>query len=131
MLKPLDGRLRALVMTSVTAVLALAGGAATDALALPRDGTGWVGLALVTVFYCIALSLLFVVLPKLPPTSSVALNFEPIALLAPRVDLPRPGGDVRADRRRVRHRGRDRLDGADEEVAQAPAGLAASGPLPK
>jgi len=81
-LKPLDGRLRALVMTSVTTVLAVAGGAATDALALPRDGTGWVGLALVTVFYCIALSLLFVVLPKLPPTSSVALNFEPIALLA-------------------------------------------------
>jgi drug/metabolite transporter (DMT)-like permease len=26
--------------------------------------------------------MLFVVLPKLPPTSSVALNFEPIALLA-------------------------------------------------
>ena len=81
-LKPVDGRLRAFVMTAVTTVLALAGGAATDALALPGDGTGWVGLALVTVFYCVALSLLFVVLPKLPPTSSVALNFEPIALLA-------------------------------------------------
>jgi len=81
-LKPVDGRLRTFVMTAVTAVLALAGGAAAEALALPGDGTGWVGLALVTVFYCIALSMLFVVLPKLPPTSSVALNFEPIALLA-------------------------------------------------
>jgi drug/metabolite transporter (DMT)-like permease len=81
-LKPVDGRLRTFVVTAVTAVLALAGGAAADALALPRDGTGWAGLALVTAFYCIALSTLFVVMPKLPPTSSVALNFEPIALLA-------------------------------------------------
>ena len=80
-LKPVDGRLRTFVVTAVTAVLALAGGAAADALALPRDGTGWAGLALVTAFYCIALSTLFVVMPKLPPTSSVALNFEPIALL--------------------------------------------------
>jgi len=81
-LKPVDGRLRTFVVTAVTAVLALAGGAAADALALPRDGTGWAGLALVTAFYCIALSTLFVVMPRLPPTSSVALNFEPIALLA-------------------------------------------------
>jgi drug/metabolite transporter (DMT)-like permease len=81
-LKPVDGRLRTFVVTALTAVLALAGGAAADALALPRDGTGWAGLALVTAFYCIALSTLFVVMPKLPPTSSVALNFEPIALLA-------------------------------------------------
>jgi drug/metabolite transporter (DMT)-like permease len=81
-LKPMDGRLRTFVMTTVTAVLALAGGTAADVLALPREATGWLGLALVTLFYCVALSTLFVVLPKLPPTSSVALNFEPIALLA-------------------------------------------------
>jgi drug/metabolite transporter (DMT)-like permease len=81
-LKPVDGRLRTLVVTTITALLALAGGAAVGALVLPRDGTGWIGLTLVTLFYCVALSSLFVVMPKLPPTSSVALNFEPIALLA-------------------------------------------------
>jgi drug/metabolite transporter (DMT)-like permease len=81
-LKPLDGRLRTFVVTTITAALALAGGAAADALVMPRDAVGWGGLALVTLFYCVALSTLFVVMPKLPPTSSVALNFEPIALLA-------------------------------------------------
>jgi drug/metabolite transporter (DMT)-like permease len=81
-LKPVDGRLRTFVMTALTTVLAAVGGAAADALALPADGAGWLALALVTLFYCIALSTLFVVLPKLPPTSAAALNFEPIALLA-------------------------------------------------
>jgi drug/metabolite transporter (DMT)-like permease len=81
-LKPVDGRLRTFVVTAITAALALAGGAAADALVMPRDAVGWGGLALVTLFYCVALSTLFVVMPKLPPTSSVALNFEPIALLA-------------------------------------------------
>jgi drug/metabolite transporter (DMT)-like permease len=81
-LKAVDGRVRTFVMTAVTAVLVLAGGAAGQALSLPQDNAGWLGLALLTVFYCIAMSSLFVVLPRLSAASTGALNFEPIALLA-------------------------------------------------
>jgi drug/metabolite transporter (DMT)-like permease len=80
-LKSLDGRLRTFVMTTVTAAIVLVAGAATAKLQLPADGAGWTGLALLTVFYCIAMSSLFFVLPRLSATSTVALNFEPIAAL--------------------------------------------------
>jgi drug/metabolite transporter (DMT)-like permease len=80
-LKPLDGRLRTFVMTAVTAVLVLAGGAATERLALPKDAVGWTGLACLTVFYCVAMISLFMVLPHIAVTSTASLNFEPIALL--------------------------------------------------
>jgi drug/metabolite transporter (DMT)-like permease len=81
-LKPLDGRLRTFAMTGVTAVLVIAGGAAAGAHALPKDATGLVGLACLTVFYCIAMISLFLVLPRVPAASTAALNFEPIAMLA-------------------------------------------------
>ena len=55
---------------------------AAHALVLPRDGTGWAGLVLLTCFYCIATTSLFFVLPRITATSTAALNFEPIALLA-------------------------------------------------
>lgn len=80
-LKALDGRLRTFVMTGVTAALMLGGGAAAQALALPSGAAGWAGLLLLSVFYCGSMIALFVVLPRLPATSTVALNFEPIALL--------------------------------------------------
>jgi drug/metabolite transporter (DMT)-like permease len=80
-LKPLDGRLRTLAMTAVTAVLVIVLAGSAGAQALPRDGAGWAGLALLAVFYCIAMMLLFYVLPRVPATSTAALNFEPIALL--------------------------------------------------
>jgi drug/metabolite transporter (DMT)-like permease len=80
-LKALDGRLRTFSMTAVTAVVVLIGGAGADALTAPRDATGWLGLALLTVFYCIAMTTTFTVLPKVPAASTAALNFEPIALL--------------------------------------------------
>lgn len=81
-LKALDGRVRTFVMTAVTAVLVLAGGASAGALALPVDATGWLGIALLTLLYGIAITSLFVVLPRLGGASStVALNFEPIAVL--------------------------------------------------
>jgi drug/metabolite transporter (DMT)-like permease len=81
-LKALDGRVRTFVMTAVTAVLVLAGGASAGALALPADATGWLGLALLTLLYGIAITSLFLVLPRLGGASStVALNFEPIAVL--------------------------------------------------
>jgi drug/metabolite transporter (DMT)-like permease len=82
-LKSMDGRLRTFVVTAVTAVLGLAAGSASGALALPADSSGWLGLALLTVFYGAAITTLFVVLPRLHgATSLVATNFEPIALLA-------------------------------------------------
>jgi drug/metabolite transporter (DMT)-like permease len=80
-LKPLDGRLRTFAMTAVTAVLVIVLAGAAGAQALPRDEAGWTGLALLAVFYCIAMMLLFYVLPRVPATSTAALNFEPIALL--------------------------------------------------
>jgi drug/metabolite transporter (DMT)-like permease len=80
-LKPLDGRLRTFLMTAVTAVLVSGGGAAAQKLALPADAVGWAGLVCLTVFYCVAMISLFMVLPRVSPTSTAALNFEPIALL--------------------------------------------------
>lgn len=80
-LKPLDGRLRTFAMTAITAVLVVIGASAAGAQALPRDGLGWMGLAMLAVFYCIAMMSLFYVLPRVPATSTGALNFEPIALL--------------------------------------------------
>ena len=79
-LKGVDGRLRTFVMMAVTAAILIAGGGAAGAMALPH-GIGWLGLALLTFFYCIAMISLFLVLPRLPPTVTAALNFEPIALL--------------------------------------------------
>jgi len=81
-LKPLDGRLRTFAMTAVTAVLVIVAGTAAGAQVLPTDATGWAGILLLAVFYCIAMISLFFVLPHLPATTTAALNFEPIALLA-------------------------------------------------
>lgn len=81
-LKALDGRLRTFAMTAVTALLVVIGASAAGAQALPREAAGWAGLALLAVFYCIAMMSLFYVLPRVPTTSTAALNFEPIALLA-------------------------------------------------
>jgi drug/metabolite transporter (DMT)-like permease len=80
-LKPLDGRLRTFAMTAVTALLLIVAGAATGAHVFPRGGTGWLGLVLLACFYCIAMISLFFILPRLPATTTAALNFEPIALL--------------------------------------------------
>lgn len=80
-LKPLDGRLRTFAMTAVTAVLVIVLAGATGAQALPRDALGWAGLVALALFYCIAIFSLFYVLPRVPSTSTAALNFEPIVLL--------------------------------------------------
>ncbi len=82
-LKALDGRVRTFLMMAVTAALVLAGGASAGALAPPVDAAGWLGIALLTLLYGVAITSLFVVLPRLGGASStVALNFEPIAVLA-------------------------------------------------
>ena len=80
-LKSMDGRLRTLVVTSVTAVLVFAAGGAAGTLALPTGAAGWAGLAVLAFFYSVAMITLFMMIPRVPATSTVALNFEPIALL--------------------------------------------------
>ena len=79
-LRALDGRVRTFAMTAVTAALVIAGGAAAHAIVFPREAAGWAGLAGQTVYYCIAIISLFFVLPRLPSTTTPALNIEPIAL---------------------------------------------------
>ncbi len=78
----MDGRLRSFLTMSVVAVVAIVGGATTGAFVLPADSTGWTALLLLTMFYGIAITSLFVVLPKLGAVNNMAiLNFEPIAVL--------------------------------------------------
>ncbi len=110
-LKPLDNRLRTFVMTAVTAVILGTVGAATDRLALPRDATGWIGLALLTAFYCVAMISLFFVIPRVPATTTAALNFEPIAALALAWLVLGHTRDAAPARRRLPHRRLDRLAG--------------------
>lgn len=80
-LKHVDGRLRTFAMTAVTALLVVAAGTATGAQAFPTAPSGWAGLMLLAAFYCVAMASLFFVLPRIPTTTTAALNFEPIALL--------------------------------------------------
>lgn len=81
-LKNVDGRLRTFLTMGVTAIVVLVGGIATDAFAFPQAPAGWLGLALLTVFYGLAITALFVVLPHLGTANyAVVLNFEPIAVL--------------------------------------------------
>lgn len=78
----MDGRLRSFLTMSVVAVAAIAGGAVSGDFMLPADGTGWIALVLLTVFYGIAITSLFVLLPKLGAVNNMAImNFEPIAVL--------------------------------------------------
>ena len=78
----MDGRLRSFLFMSVVAVVTLAGGTAAGGFALPADGTGWIALALLTVFYGTAITSMFVLLPRLGAVNNAAvLNFEPIAVL--------------------------------------------------
>jgi drug/metabolite transporter (DMT)-like permease len=82
-LKGLDGRLRTFLMMAVTSAVVLSVGAASNGLALPADGKGWLGLALLTVLYGSAITTLFIILPRIEGTAAtIGLNFEPIAVLA-------------------------------------------------
>lgn len=81
-LKGVDGRLRSGLTMAVVAVLALAGGLFTHTLAMPVDSSAWIGLTLLTVLYGIAITSLFMLLPRLASASDIAaLNFEPISVL--------------------------------------------------
>jgi drug/metabolite transporter (DMT)-like permease len=81
-LQEVDGRVRSLLTMGATAVVVLAAGAATDSLALPADGLGWLGLTLLTLLYGSAITAVFTIVPRLAAASStVALNFEPVAAM--------------------------------------------------
>lgn len=78
----MDGRLRSFLFMSVVALVTLVGGSVTNGFALPADGTGWIALVLLTVFYGTAITSTFVLLPRLGTVNNAAvLNFEPIAVL--------------------------------------------------
>lgn len=77
-----DGRVRSLLTMTSCSVIVLAGAAAAGAFALPHDGTGWLGLSLLTLFYGTGITAFFVVQPHMRSTSDVAvLNFEPVSLV--------------------------------------------------
>ena len=81
-LQGVDGRVRSFYTMASCGVVALAAVAATGTLALPADGTGWLGLTLLTLFYGSAITALFVLQPRMRSASDIAvLNFEPVALL--------------------------------------------------
>jgi drug/metabolite transporter (DMT)-like permease len=81
-LKEVDGRMRTLLTMGATAVAVGLAGAATQKLALPTDGTGWLGLVLLTVLYGSAITAMFTVVPRIGAASNTAaLNFEPVAAL--------------------------------------------------
>lgn len=81
-LREVDGRVRSLLAMGATAAVVLAAGAATQSLAFPADGTGWLGLALLTVLYGSAITATFTLVPRLAaPSNTVAFNFEPVAAM--------------------------------------------------
>ena len=81
-LKDVDGRLRTFLTMSVTALVVIIAGSLGSAFAFPQAPAGWLGLALLSVFYGSAITALFTILPHLGPANyAVVLNFEPIAVL--------------------------------------------------
>jgi drug/metabolite transporter (DMT)-like permease len=82
-LKEVDGRLRSALTMAVVALIVVVVGSAAGAFRAPADATGWIGVALLSVFYGLAITSVFVVLPKMGSANyAVVLNFEPISLLA-------------------------------------------------
>ena len=81
-LKEVDGRIRSALFMATIALLVAVIGAATGAFRAPADATGWLGVALLSVFYGLAITSVFVVLPRMGSANyAVVLNFEPISLL--------------------------------------------------
>ena len=79
----LDGRLRTAITMGIVGVLALLGSLAQGGLHWPTATAGWWGLALLTLLYGTAFTIMFTLLPKLGVVgSSPILNVEPVAALA-------------------------------------------------
>ncbi len=79
----LDGRLRTALTMALVGVLALLGTFTQGGLHWPNASPGWWGLALLTLLYGTAFTIMFTLLPKLGVVgSSPILNVEPVAALA-------------------------------------------------
>jgi drug/metabolite transporter (DMT)-like permease len=79
----LDGRLRTAITMGIVGVLAWLGTFTQGGLHLPNATAGWWGLALLTLLYGTAFTIMFTLLPKLGVVgSSPILNVEPVAALA-------------------------------------------------
>jgi drug/metabolite transporter (DMT)-like permease len=78
----LDGRLRSAVTMAVVGVLAFAVTQWQGGLRLPHGAPGWWGLALLTLLYGTAFTVMFTLLPRLGVVgSSPILNMEPVAAM--------------------------------------------------
>ncbi len=78
-----DGRARTLVTMTVVGVLALGAALAGSGLHWPTAAPGWWGLALLSLLYGTAFTVLFTLLSKLGVVgNSPILNVEPVAALA-------------------------------------------------
>jgi drug/metabolite transporter (DMT)-like permease len=79
----LDGRLRTAITMGIVGVLALLGSLVQGGLHWPQAAAGWWGLALLTLLYGTAFTIMFTLLPRLGVVgSSPILNVEPVAALA-------------------------------------------------
>ena len=77
-----DGRVRSLLTMLACGAVVLGAAGTTGSLILPHDRMGWLGLALLTLFYGSAITALFVIQPRMRFVSDIGvLNFEPVALL--------------------------------------------------
>jgi drug/metabolite transporter (DMT)-like permease len=77
-----DGRLRTAITLGVVGLLALATVGVQGGFHLPRSHAGWWGLAVLTVLYGTAFTIMFTLLPKLGVVgSSPIMNVEPVAAL--------------------------------------------------
>ena len=78
----IDGRMRSLVSMTTVAALVAAIGLASEGFAIPRDASGWIALACLTVLYGTGFTAAFILLPRVGAVNNAAvLNFEPVAAL--------------------------------------------------
>ncbi|HZF81323.1 MAG TPA: DMT family transporter [Rubrivivax sp.] len=78
----LDGRVRTAASMGIVAVIALGGVVVQGGFAFPQAAPGWWGLALLTVLYGTAFTIMFTVLPRLGVVgNSAIMNVEPVFAL--------------------------------------------------
>lgn len=78
----LEGRLRTVLTMAVVSLVTLGAGLVGGGLALPAHPLAWTGLALLTILYGTAFTMMFAILPRIGAVENAALlNFEPIASL--------------------------------------------------